>query len=136
MSVISLHLLSTAFMTGLIWTVQLLVYPGFTYVKEDRAKAFHQRHSRMITFIVAPLMLIELATALYLLLQSPQSPLWQLNFLFLILIWLSTALLSVPIHQRLSHSWSLTEINKLVRTNWPRTALWSLRLVLLALFST
>ncbi len=54
----------------------------------------------------------------------------------LLLIWLSTFLLSVPCHEHLAktdmNETSLIEkIQRLVKTNWPRTILWTLRSIVL-----
>jgi hypothetical protein len=51
--------------------------------------------------------------------------------MFLILIWLSTALLFTKIHQNLIEGYKSSLINKLIKTNWLRTILWSLRLIIL-----
>lgn len=43
------------------------------------------------------------------------------------LIWLSTFLIQVPIHQQLAKGKDLGLIDRLVRTNWIRTILWTLK---------
>jgi hypothetical protein len=45
-------------------------------------------------------------------------------------IWLSTALLQVPLHNRLQAAFSQEDARRLVATNWIRTAAWSLRAAL------
>ena len=42
-------------------------------------------------------------------------------------IWLSTFAVQVPIHNRLAEGVNIDLIAKLVRTNWIRTAAWTLR---------
>ena len=56
------------------------------------------------------------------------------NFAFLIIIWIGTFLLSVPIHSQLSFTFDLDLIDRLVNTNWLRTIAWSLKLSLLGFF--
>jgi hypothetical protein len=50
-----------------------------------------------------------------------------MNFIGVILIWLSTFVLSVPCHSRLNLGFCQKTVFKLVATNWPRTIIWSLR---------
>lgn len=121
-------------MTGLIWTIQVLHYPAFAFIKDDQFTFFHQRHTRNITFIVVPIMTLEFLTSGALLVLSPREIFFRINFVLLICIWASTAFLSVPIHNRLSNSSNLVLMKKLVLTNWPRTILWSLRLIMLIAF--
>ena len=49
-------------LTGMIWTIQLVHYPGFADVERRQWPAYHRRHSRNIYFIGLPLMLTELAS--------------------------------------------------------------------------
>jgi len=117
-------------MTGLIWLIQLVHYPSFKSVDDNLFKEFHKFHSLRITFIVGPIMLVELITG-GLLLLNDSSALLIANLVLLVLIWLSTAVYSIPTHNKLQHGKNLKIISKLVNTNWPRTILWSIRLCLL-----
>jgi hypothetical protein len=134
LTLITLQLISCAFMTGLIWTIQLLHYPAFKFIAEDQFKNFHLFHSRNITFIVLPIMLLELVTAIILAIQFSYSKIFLINIITLLLIWACTFFLSVPLHNSLSGSMNINVIDRLVLTNWPRTFLWSMRLILLAYF--
>jgi hypothetical protein len=122
-------LASTAFLTGLIWIVQLVHYPAFVYISSERFLEFHKLHSTNITFVVMPAMLLELALSIYVLYDSQEniSLYWAL-FLLLVGIWASTFFLQVPLHNRLALGKDEEIISKLVSTNWIRTFLWSLRL--------
>lgn len=124
------HSFCCVFMTGLIWTIQLVHYPAFSHVEEARFAEFAAFHARRITWIVAPVMLLELTTAggLWYLRSDI---LWSLNLGLLLLTWLSTFLWSVPCHDRLSVTKNPVALHDLVVTNWPRTLLWSLRSLLL-----
>jgi hypothetical protein len=132
--ILILQVISCAFMVGLIWVIQILHYPMFCYVAKEQFAKFHEFHSKRITIIVLPLMLFELATANLLSFHLPQSWPIMTNLLALILIWLSTFFISVPLHKSISTSMNLKVIERLVLTNWIRTLLWSLRLVLLTYF--
>ncbi|MFN7904228.1 MAG: hypothetical protein ACK5P5_03500 [Pseudobdellovibrionaceae bacterium] len=129
-----LQLVSCAVMTGLIWVIQILHYPAFALIREERFSEFHAFHSKNITYIVGPVMLIELATASLLVVKFSEQKFFWVNLFFLLVIWGCTALLSVPIHNDLALQQDQDLISKLVATNWPRTILWSLRLIALVIF--
>lgn len=128
--ILSLHLCLTAMMTGVIWVIQLVHYPSFHYVNMVVYTKFQKFHMFRISFIVMPAMILEIVSGMLLLVFS-SSWAYILNMIFLILIWLSTALLSVPCHTRLEKAYSFEDVDRLVKTNWPRTLLWSARLALL-----
>ncbi len=130
-----LQLLSTLAMFGLIWFVQVVHYPLFLQVDAEQFPAYEATHANRTTYVVAPLMLVELATAGLLLLPGlrPASVLtWQAwaGAALVGIIWLSTAFLQVPLHNRLQLGYSADVIDKLVATNWIRTIAWSARAVL------
>jgi uncharacterized membrane protein len=129
-----LQLVACAFMTGVIWMIQILNYPAFEAIDQARFLEFHDQHSKRITFIVGPMMLLELATAGLLLAFRPSSHELIANFVLIIAIWLFTFLLSVPLHNALGRKRDVERIERLVITNWPRTIAWSLRLGLLLTF--
>lgn len=128
------QLLATGVMIGVIWVVQLVHYPLFASVGANEFVAYHREHVRLITFIVAPAMLIELGSAVYLL-ANPISPIprWAilLGLVMIGVAWLTTALASVPMHDQLSAGFVDLAYQKLVFTNWIRTFAWSGRGVLL-----
>lgn len=100
------HLAATASMAGIIWFVQIVHYPRYPLVGDDRFVAYEARHTRRTAFVVGPPMAIEGALAL---------------------VHLSTVCLQVPAHRRLSVSADAAMLRRLVRTNRIRTAGWSLR---------
>ncbi len=127
-----IHLLATFFMTGVIWIIQSVHYPSFQYVSSENFFKFTQFHQMAMTWIVGPMMLVELITGLYLWSQNPLNIYWFILSSLILLIWLSTFFLSVPLHETLvSQGYDLKVIQKLIFTNWPRTISWSLRSVLL-----
>lgn len=135
MMLLIFQLVSCSFMTGLIWTIQILHYPAFSLIPTDEFKKFHAAHSRNITFIVLPAMLLELMTAVLLILKFPEIRIFWMNMILVLLIWLSTFFLSVPCHNSLTASQDQEVIKRLVLTNWVRTILWSSRLCLLTFFT-
>jgi hypothetical protein len=78
-------------------------------------------------------MLVELVTAVLLLKYSPNtsSMLAWTGLGLLIVIWISTAALSVPAHDVLTAGFSAEAYRKLVNTNWIRTVAWTARGVIL-----
>ncbi len=131
-----LQLFSTLALFGLIWFVQVVHYPLFLEVSPAQFPAYEAAHATRTTYVVAPLMLVELATSLALLLPRLRPPgieapgAWA-GALLVVLIWLSTALLQVPLHNQLQAGYSAQLIRRLVATNWIRTAAWTARAVLL-----
>ncbi|MCB1197534.1 MAG: hypothetical protein KDK51_04115 [Deltaproteobacteria bacterium] len=124
--ILKLHIFSTIFMTGLIWCIQIVHYPLFSLVEEKSFKNYQSSHQRRISIVVLPIMLLELGTGILLMLQS-QTFDWYITMGLLALIWLSTFLLQVPCHQKLSHGYSATVLKRLVISNWIRTLLWTAR---------
>jgi len=131
------HLLTTLFMTGLIWFVQLVHYPSFKFFDRSRGVAAAQFHQQRTGWVVMPVMLVELVSALLLLGSSWMylhgSLLWT-NLAALVAIWLVTFRYLVPLHRRLAESYSEVSVNSLVRINWVRTVLWTARATLLIRF--
>lgn len=128
---------STLPLVGLIWFVQLVAYPLFADAGGLAPLAFaayHQRHSRRITYIVLPLMLVELlAAGAWLFVPPPFAPAGAaaLGAALVIAVWLTTGLLSVPRHDELARGFDARAQARLVSTNWIRTACWTARGALL-----
>lgn len=120
-----IHAFMCWFMCGVIWVVQLLVYPFFTLIGEKEFSSIHQVHVKKITYIVAPAMLIELVTAAWLFLHAG-GRLWLLNLIVVVSLWALTAVVNVPTHNRLRFDSEKSKKN-LVSRNWPRTIIWSVR---------
>ena len=121
---------STLALVGLIWTVQVVHYPLFGAVGEAHWAAYHAGHGRRITWVVAPLMLVELATAVALVGLRPLAmPAWAAvaGAALVGLLWLSTVAVQVPLHNALAGGWDARAHARLVATNGVRTGLWTLR---------
>ena len=126
---------TTFAMTAIIWFVQLVQYPSFASIGDDRFAEFHALHSTRITFIVAPLMIGEAVSAFALLWRpDPVMARWEilLGLGLVALIWASTALLQVPMHRRLSSGFDENAWRFLTMSNWVRTGAWSLRAALVS----
>jgi hypothetical protein len=122
-----LHAVPTLCLCGLIWFVQLVHYPLFALVGDDAFVAYERAHTRRITPLVLPLMLLELGAAAWLCLLAPPSArvlVW-LGAGLLALVWLSTFLLQVPCHTALEQRADADAMQRLVATNWLRTWAWT-----------
>lgn len=127
------HLLATTAMAGLIWFVQVVHYPLFRAVGAEHFVAYEQDHTRRTSWVVGPFMAVEGVTAL-LLVVTPGAGLGRagplLGLVLLAIVHASTVTLQVPAHRRLSVEADLAVMDRLVATNWIRTAGWSGRAVL------
>lgn len=132
-TLLALHLAATLFMTGLIWFVQVVHYPLFEAVGERNFPGYERLHTERTTWVVAPVMLVELAAAGWLLLRRPEGvPGWApvAGGVLLGVIWLSTFVLQVPRHAELASGFASPAHSALVATNWIRTWAWTARAVL------
>jgi hypothetical protein len=126
------HAAATGVMTGLIWFVQVVHYPLLARVGAASFVEYEQAHVRRTTWVVAPAMLVEAATATVLpfvsLTQPGRALAWS-GLALLAAVWMSTAVFQVPCHRKLAHGFDKDVARRLVGTNWIRTVGWSLRLV-------
>lgn len=125
-----IHLGVTLFLVGLIWVIQIVHYPLFAKVGTEHFPRYEHSHTRTIRWIVGPAMLLELTSAVALLFVHPAGmnaygPVFGL--IGVVAIWLSTALIQIPCHERLQKHFEPEVHCQLVRSNWIRTSLWSLR---------
>lgn len=115
-------MISSALVT-LIWIIQLLHYPSFLYVDKNQFVQFHAFHTKWITFLVMPLMILEVLFCFA-----------QFNlilFFIILLVWLSTFFIQVPCHNKLKSGFEESIIQRLIFSNWIRTILWTLKLFVL-----
>lgn len=123
----------SCFLTGLIWLVQVVHYPLMAKVGPERFSEYERLHAAWITPVVGPAMLAEAAVAALLLLQRPPAvPAWACwtGLGLVALIWAVTFLVSVPCHGVLAQGFDAAAHQRLVDTNWIRTAGWTLRAAL------
>ncbi len=124
-----LHAASTLAMTGLIWFVQVVHYPLFSFASIGDFRSFAASHQARTTSVVLPLMSVELATTALVVLRAPEgaAALAIAGAVLLLAIWLCTALVQVPLHRRLVDGFDPRAATLLVRSNWVRTIGWSAR---------
>ncbi len=120
-------LAATAGMFGIIWIVQLAIYPLFSKIGIESFPTYHAQYMAAVTWVIAPLMLIEATACAWQLFHTPKDRrIWATTAL-LAIIWLSTAFIQVPLHQNITQD----DFSTLTKSNWLRTFAWSLRLPLL-----
>jgi hypothetical protein len=130
-----LNAASTWYMTGLIWFVQVVHYPLFVFASRENFSAFANKHCDLTGCVVVAPMIIELISSLALAFYwngSHRFLVW-VNFALVCIIWLCTALLSVPCHSRFcSTGFSASTLSFLIGSNWISTILWTVRSIILA----
>ena len=121
------HVVAVCFLAGLVWVVQLLVYPGFEPLGATaRWREVHDRHTRTMARLVTGPWAVQGVTCAWLLIAAPVP--WPLAIAAGVCGAATvavTVLVSVPCHQRLSEGYDPVVLARLVRTNWYRTAAWS-----------
>lgn len=134
-SCLLINLFCTFSMTGIIWFVQVVHYPLFASVGGHEFIDYEQLHKKLTTLVVAPLMLLELGTSGLLPFFAGTAStrvMASVSFLLIMLIFISTAFIQVPIHEKLSSIYSTELVERLVQSNWIRTVLWTLKSLLLS----
>ena len=115
-------------MFGVIWTIQLVHYPLMRSIPDDAFVAYEKQHTRLISFVVGPLMAVEGLCVLAVFFARPVGvPYWSTllgGILEAIAIGV-TAFVSAPTHGRLEAGANPSLLDRLIATNWFRTAAWT-----------
>jgi len=117
----------------LIWMVQLIVYPSFSFYSKHNLKEWHLIYTKNISLIVIPLMLFQLGLTI-------NDCIGHFSFyngcitILILSIWIITFLKFVPLHTKIdveeASSNHLKTLKELIQYNWLRTILWSLIFIL------
>ena len=128
--VLFIYVASTWAMFGIIWFAQIVHYPLFSKVGTDSFTEYQNSNLRRTVFIVIPLQMIELFTAMLLVWRVPLGILpiqaWT-NLILIGITWISTLTLQVPRHKKLALGFEPKTQDILVSSNWIRTVAWSIR---------
>lgn len=127
-----IHLAISWALLILIWLVQVIIYPGFLRIPSNDFISYHRWYAIRISLIVMPLMISEVAMIIWWL-SIHRTPGSILSAVLVLIVWLSTFLLQVPIHKRLTSGKDHLLIRRLVHTNWIRTVAWSLKTLIITL---
>lgn len=125
------HLVATAYMTGLIWLIQTVHYPLMAKVGEAGYVDYQRAHMKRITPVVLPAMAVEFVCAVWLAWALPGALTW-IGLGAVVAVWISTFALQVPQHTKLAESFDAAAHRRLVQTNWLRTSTWTARCALAA----
>ena len=119
-------LVADACMAGVILSVQLLVYPAFSYYTKSGLDRWHRRYTRNISLMVVPLMISQLLGGFYWVFTRPD--LASVVYTLLVcLLWGITFRVFVPLHRRIGEGVAdQADLSRLVSKNWLRTLLWLL----------
>lgn len=110
----------------LIWMVQLLIYPSFVFYQTENLGKWHEKYTKRIAVIVIPLMMGQLLITSYQVYQH-QGFYEVASMLLVGLLWISTFLQFVPLHNNIASTHDIQQsVKKLVQRNWIRTFLWTL----------
>jgi heme exporter protein D len=125
---VTTHLVSTLFLVGMIWTVQLVHYPLMALVGPEHFANYEAAHApRMAAVVMVPWALQGITVA-GLLLAVPDgvaaSLVWGAAVTALVPV-VVTATTSVPAHRRLTSGFDARTHRRLVASNWIRTVGWT-----------
>tara|TARA_B110000902_G_C14286523_1_gene579017 strand:+ start:195 stop:623 length:429 start_codon:yes stop_codon:yes gene_type:complete len=123
--ILQISLLVDIGLVVLIWMVQLIVYPSFTYYNPKNLIEWHQKYTTGIAVVVIPLMLTQLILAIVAIFYQPNFTAI-FTLLIVLFLWIFTFLSFAPLHFKISegvHNQKLLQL--LIRRNWIRTFLWS-----------
>lgn len=136
---LALHAAATLALAGLIWFVQIVHYPMFIRIGAADLARCEREHQIRTTYVVAPLMIAELVSAIGVVLMTDaglasgagSGPAW-FGLALVAMIWLWTFAVMVPVHRRLERvageaDQARSVVRRLVRLNAVRTIAWSVR---------
>jgi len=128
--VLLVQAVASAAMCGIIWFVQVVHYPLFARAGGDE-RGFALENQRRTGRVVIPFMLSEGVAAAVFAWSPPAGVPRSLAILGLAavgVLWLSTGSIQMPLHARLAREGHAPDaVAALVRSNWLRTLMWTLR---------
>ena len=125
-----IQIVCNSYLVSLVFMTQFITYPTFLHIDKDKFSEYYRKYVNNISFIVAPVMLIELLTLSLIAYLSSEFLIIKSLFLLLV-IWLTTFFIMIPSHNRISKSFNIKEIKSLINYNWIRTILWSFKLLVI-----
>ena len=132
--ILLLNFSATVFMTGLVWFVQVIHYPLYLKIKSGFVD-YELMHTRLTSRLTAPVMLIEMITTILMWWQWPSFYVLNIVISFLLLvIWISTFLVQIPLHNKLCKAQDEMNCNRLVKSNWIRTIAWTVKSIILSIY--
>ena len=125
-----IQIISNSILIGVLIITQIISYPSLSSIDKTFFEKYHKNYVNRISYVVIPLMLIELFSLVCLTFYI--SDLFMIKSLLILLtIWLFTFISIIPLHNSLSNKRSDDIINRLINYNWFRTILWSIKLIII-----
>ena len=125
--VIWLQFFCSFWMMVTIIFVQVVHYPLFLALDSTDRVQYAKKHQFKISFIVMPVMILELLTLIALFEGYASNFFWYGSCVLLAIIWGSTFFLQVPCHQKMLLKPDDIVLKRLVHSNWIRTIAWCLK---------
>ena len=100
----------------------------FQFIEAPHWPRFHRYHTRNITFIVFPLMVVELLTSLQLFLEEASFS-HSLALGLAVASWLLTIAVFIPLHNKVATRPIPGLLALLVKLNWLRVLVWTIAAV-------
>lgn len=112
-------------MLVILWLVQLVIYPSFLRCELIQLVDWHRAYKSRVAWVIIPVMFTQLPLVAWLSWTTPNTA----NYCALgalVLCWILTFAVSVPLHRRIdAGDTGAVTVGRLIRTNWPRTILWT-----------
>ena len=124
---LKINIYSNIYLIAISIMVQLIIYPSFKHYLDSKFKSFHGLYTKKMFFVVAPIMILELLSALYLLIKNS----FIIPTIIIGFIWLITFFFIVPVHNSLNNNFNLRVHKKLLRLNFIRTTFWILKFLII-----
>lgn len=118
-------------MVGVSLITHFVTYPSFKLIKSSLFSEFHKSYTNKMLFVVAPVMILELISSLFLVIFDVSDNNTEIGLLIsLLLIWFLTFFIIVPIHNKLTVNYNKDLNQKLIKYNGLRTIFWIIKLIL------
>ena len=108
----------------LIWLVQVIIYPSFRSIPNKAFVHYHRWYVVRIGLFVFPLMMAEIVLIYYFTRTYHLNLYVALGVVMIVVVWLSTIFIQVPMHRKISKEKNNVLIEKLIKTNWRDCLLW------------
>ena len=116
------------------WIMQLIDYPLFKFVGKKAFKKFKKERSKRVMILASFFLVLELITGILLIWIKPigisSVQVW-IGLSLIIIIWITTWTIEVPQHKILEAEFNEKTQNILLKANWIRTVIYSLRVVII-----
>ena len=108
-----------------LWLVQIIIYPSFKKISKESIFSWHKSYQTRVSIIMSPIMLLQMYQITFDVFHTISS-ITIIRFLLLLVSWLLTIAVSVPLHRKIENNKDLEySIDRLIKTNLPRTFTWT-----------